>query len=97
MNLKPIKHLHIMKTQNITLGQGTANLVMALRSLEQAKNFYFLAMQEVRGMGDNTEPFTDPLTEAEKAVFDTASNLVEKGIGDNIRTWAFSTNPGNEI
>ncbi len=82
-----------MKTQNITLGQGTANLVMALRSLEQAKNFYFLAMQEVRGREDTT----DPLTEAERAVFDTASDLVEKVIGDNIRTWAFSTNPGNEI
>lgn len=82
-----------MQTQNITLGQGTANLVMALRSIEQAKNFYYLAMQEVR-MKDDT---TDPLTEAERAVFDTASDLVEKGIGDNIRTWAFSTNPGNEI
>lgn len=82
-----------MKTQDITLGQGTANLVMALRSIEQAKNFYYLAMQEVR-MKDDT---TDPLTEAERAVFDTASYLVEKGIGDKIRTWAFSTNPGNEI
>jgi hypothetical protein len=93
MNLKPIKHPHIMKTQNITLGQGTANLVMALRSIEQAKNFYYLAMQEVRMKNDTT----DPLTEAERAVFDTVSDLVEKGIGDNIRTWAFSTNPGNEI
>jgi hypothetical protein len=37
------------------------------------------------------------MTDDEKAVFDNARDLVEKGIGDNIRTWAFSTNPGNEI
>ena len=35
-----------MKTQNITVGPVTANLIMALRSVEQARNFYYLATEE---------------------------------------------------
>lgn len=83
-----------MNTQNITVGQVTANLIMALKSIEQARNYYYLATEEMRG---KVEDLTDHMTDDEKAVFDNARDLVEKGIGDSIRTWAFSTNPGNEI
>ena len=83
-----------MNTQNITVGQVTANLIMALKSIEQARNYYYLAAEEMRG---KVEDLTDHMTDDEKSVFDNARDLVEKGIGDNIRTWAFSTNPGNEI
>lgn len=83
-----------MNTHNITVGQVTANLIMALRSIEQARNFYYLATEEMRG---DVEDLTDHMTVEEKAVFDNAGDLVEKAIGDNIRTWAFSTDTSNEI
>ena len=83
-----------MNTHNITVGQVTANLIMALRSIEQARNFYYLATEEMRG---NVEDLTDNMTVEEKTVFDNARDLVEKAIGDNIRTWAFSTDTSNEI
>ena len=83
-----------MNTHNITVGQVTANLIMALRSIEQARNFYYLATEEMRG---NVEDLTDNMTVEEKTVFDNARDLVEKAIGDNIRTWAFSTDTLNEI
>lgn len=83
-----------MNTHNITVGQVTANLIMALRSIEQARNFYYLATEEMRG---DVEDLTDHMTVEEKTVFDNARDLVEKAIGDNIRTWAFSTDTSNEI
>ena len=83
-----------MNTHNITVGQVTANLIMALRSIEQARNYYYLATEEMRG---NVEDLTDNMTVEEKTVFDNARDLVEKAIGDNIRTWAFSTDTSNEI
>ena len=83
-----------MNTQNITVGQVTANLIMALRSVEQAKNYYYLATEEMRG---NVEDLTDHMTVEERTVFDNARDLVEKMIGDNIRTWANSANTLNEI
>ena len=83
-----------MNTHNITVGQVTANLIMALRSIEQARNFYYLATEEMRG---DVEDLPDHMTVEEKTVFDNARDLVEKAIGDNIRTWAFSTDTSNEI
>jgi hypothetical protein len=83
-----------MNTQKITVGPVTANLMMALRAIEQARNYYYLATEEMRGTGNN---LTDHMTETENSVFDKARDLVEKEIGGNIRTWAFSTEPGNEI
>lgn len=83
-----------MNTQNITVGQVTANLIMALRSVEQARNFYYLATEEMRG---NVADLTDNMTVEEKTVFDNARDLVEKLIGDNIRTWANNTDTSNEI
>ena len=48
-----------MNTQNITIGQVTANLIMALRSVEQARNYYYLATEETRG---SVEDLTNHLT-----------------------------------
>lgn len=83
-----------METKNITVGPVTSNLIMALRSVEQARNYYYLATEEMRG---NVEDLTDNMTDEEKAIFDNARDLVEKMIGDNIRTWANLTNTENVI
>ena len=83
-----------MNTQNITIGQVTANLIMALRSVEQARNYYYLATEETRG---NVADLTNHLTPEEVNAFETASTLVEKMICDNIRLWANSTDTSNEI
>ena len=83
-----------MNTQNITIGQATANLIMALRSIEQARNYYYLATEETRG---SVEDLTNHLAPEEETTFDTASILVEKRICDTIRLWANSTDTSNEI
>ena len=79
---------------NITIGPVTANLLRALRSIEKARNYYYIAVEEMRGTPDN---LTDHMTDEESAVFDNARDLVEKQIVDNIRTWAFSNGQDNEI
>ena len=71
---------------NITIGPVTANLLRALRSIEKARNYYYLAVEEMTGT---------PVEES--TVFDNVRDLVEKEIGDNIRTWAFSSGQDNEI
>ena len=82
------------KQNNIAISTETANLLMALKSIETARNHYYLAMEAMRGNPDN---LTDHMTQDEETAFDTVRDLVEKGIGDNIRTWAFSTGRDNTI
>lgn len=84
-----------MNTQNnITISNETANLLMALKSIETARNHYYLATEALRG---NPDDLTDNMTQDENTAFDTACSLVEKGILENIRTWAFSTGQDNAI
>ena len=76
------------KENGIVVGTVTANLLWALKDIETARNHYYIATETMRGNPDN---LTDNMTVEEKAVFDNARDLVEKMIGDNLRTWANST------
>ena len=76
------------KENGIVVGTVTANLLWALKDIETARNHYYIATETMRGDPDN---LTDNMTVEEKAVFDNARDLVEKMIGDNLRTWANST------
>ena len=76
------------KENGIVVGTVTANLLWALKDIETARNHYYIATETMRGDPDN---ITDNMTVEEKAVFDNARDLVEKMIGDNLRTWANST------
>lgn len=76
------------KKTNITIGPETANLLWALKSIESARNHYYLATEAMRGNPDN---LTNHMTQDEETAFDTARDLVEKAIGDSIRTWANQT------
>ena len=76
------------KENGIVIGTVTANLLWALKDIETARNHYYIATETMRGDPDN---LTDNMTVEEKAVFDNARDLVEKMIGDNLRTWANST------
>lgn len=76
------------KKTNIMIGPDTANLLWALKDIESARNHYYLATEALRG---KVEDLTDHMSKEEHNAFDTARDLVEKAIGDNIRTWAFST------
>lgn len=73
------------KENNLTVGPNTAKLLWALRSIETARNNYYLAMEELRG---NVEDLTDHVTPEENTVFDNARDLIENKIGDAIRFWA---------
>ena len=75
------------KENGIVVGTVTANLLWALKDIETARNHYYIATETMRGDPDN---LTDNMTVEEKAVFDNARDLVEKMIGDNLRTWANS-------
>lgn len=79
---------------NIAISTETANLLMALKSIETARNHYYLATESLRG---NLDDLTDNMTPEENTAFDTARDLVEKGILDNIRTWANLTGRENAI
>lgn len=82
------------KENEIKLGPTTTNLLMALRAIESARNYYYEATEATRGEIEN---LTDHLTQEENSAFDNLRELVEKEIGDNIRTWAFSNAVNNEI
>lgn len=82
------------KQNNIAISNETANLLMALKSIETARNHYYLATEPLRG---NLDDLTDNMTQEEHTAFDTARDLVEKGILDNIRTWANLTGRDNTI
>lgn len=84
-----------MNTQNnISIGPATANLFQALRSIESARNYYYLATEEMRG---NPNDLTNHMTPEENTVFDMAGEKVEKMILDNIRFWAISSDQNNEV
>lgn len=76
------------KKNEITVGPVTANLLRALKDIESARNYYYLATEALRGNPDN---LTNHMTQDEELAFDTARGLVEKAIGDNLRTWANQT------
>lgn len=82
------KYSTMAKENGIVVGTVTANLLWALKDIETARNHYYIATETMRGDPDN---LTDNMTVEEKAVFDNARDLVEKMIGDNLRTWANST------
>ena len=82
------------KQNNIAISTETANLLMALKSIETARNHFYLATEAMRG---TVEELTDHMTKEENTVFDTARDMIEKAIGDNIRTWAFSTGQNQAI
>ena len=73
---------------NFKIGPKTANLLMALRAVEAARENYYLAI---------VNEDEHPLSESEEAAFDAAGSLIEKAICDNVRFWATSTNPGELI
>lgn len=81
------------KENNIKIGADTSNLLLALRAIESARNFYFLAMEELRGSSEES----DPMTPEEHATFDKARDLVYKVIGDNVMSWANCTDPNGEL
>ena len=78
---------------NIKVGKNTANLLMALRAIESARNYYFLAMEETRGTAEESEP----MTPEENANFDRVRDMVQKEIGDNVLMWANTTDEGGEL
>ena len=62
-----------------------ANLLNALRQLESARNSYYLASEALAG-----EEYAARESEEAAPAFDSAGDIIEKQIIEDIRTWAFS-------
>ena len=78
--------------QGLTVGPVTENLLLSLRALEQAKNYYYLALSEQSGeleagaaLGETWEEWA------------ALGELLEKAITDELRTWANNATETNEI
>ncbi len=74
------------KENNITIGPSTGKLIWALRSIEKARNDYYIAKA-----GEDEDYKMDP---EQNDVFDKCGEMVEKEICERIRLWAISTDPG---
>ena len=73
--------------QGLTVGPATENLLLSLRALETARNYYYSAFEEIGG-----EQYAADMLERVAAQWDAIRDVIEHDITDGLRTWA-STNP----
>lgn len=85
---------HTEKTQQkgLTVGPVTENLYLSLRAIEQARNYYYCAFEQMGG----EQAGADALNE-KGAYFDNVRDMLEIAISDAARTWANSSPETNEI
>ena len=74
-----------MNTTNTTptVGPVAANLLNALRSLEQARNYYFLATEQIRPTRDG-----EVLTDQENDAFDAVADIIKRDFDERLTLWA---------
>lgn len=85
---------NIQSNQAFTLSQESINLLNAMRSVEAAKNYYYMATESWRG---NLDQLTNHMTEDEEKTFDAAFDLIGQQLLSGIRTWAGMLDPNNPI
>lgn len=76
----------------LTVGPVTENLYLSLRALEQARNYYYCAFEEMGG----EQAGADALNE-KGPLFDAVRDMLETAIADAARTWAHNEPETNEI
>lgn len=87
-----MEHTENTPKKGLTVGPVTENLLLSLRALEQAKNYYYCAVEELAG----EKAAGDALNER-GALFDAPRDMLEKAITDGLRTWAASVPQENQI
>lgn len=76
----------------LTVGPVTENLLLALRAVEQSRNYYYCAFEEMGG----EQAGADALNE-KGGVFDAVRDMLETAITDAARFWAHKSQETNEI
>lgn len=87
-----MEHTENTPKQGLTIGPATENLLLSLRTLEQAKNYYYCAVEEMGG----EKAAGDALNETAPK-WEAVRELLEKEIADGLRTWAALTPQENQI
>lgn len=87
-----MEHTENTPKQGLTVGPVTENLLLSLRALEQAKNYYYCAFEEMGG----EQAAADALNE-QGGLFDAVRDMLEKAITDGLRTWAASVPQETQI
>lgn len=87
-----MEHTENTPKQGLTVGPVTENLLLSLRALEQAKNYYYCAVEELAG----EQAAGDALNETGPK-WDAVADVLEKAITDGLRTWAHNAPAINEI
>lgn len=76
----------------LTVGPVTENLLLSLRALEQAKNYYYSAFEELAGEQAAGDALKDSAPK-----WDAVRDMIEHDITDGLRTWATLTPQENQI
>ena len=76
----------------LTVGPVTEKLYLSLRAIETARNYYYLAFDEMGG----EQAAADALNER-GPLFDAVRDMLERAITDAARTWAHAAPEKNEI
>lgn len=79
-------------THTPTVGRATAELLAALRSVENARAHLYEYNDVLFG-----EEIAAKQTAEYDAILDTARDYVEKLLADALRTWAVTTKPNAEL
>ena len=87
-----MEHTENTPKQGLTVGPVTENLLLSLRALEQAKNYYYCAFEEMAGEQAAGDAINDSGPK-----WDAVRDMIEKEIADGLRTWANSTPQENQI
>ena len=78
--------------QPLTVGPSTENLLLALKSVEDARSHYYTAFEAVGG-----ENFAGSMTDLAATVFDALRDLIAGEINANVMAWAESGNKERTI
>ena len=76
----------------LTVGASTENLLLALKSVENARTHYFAAFEAIGG-----ERYAGEMTDSAAAPFDTLRDLIVSEINANVQAWAESANPAKVL
>ena len=87
-----MEHTEKTTKPGLTVGPVTENLLLSLRALEQAKNYYYCAFEEMAG----EQAAGDALNDSGPK-WDAVRDMIEKDIADGLRTWANNYPEINEI
>lgn len=76
----------------LTVGPSTGALLLSLRAIEQARNYYYSAFEAMGGESSAAAALSESAPR-----WDAVRELVERAITDGLRTWAGLTAQENEI